>query len=73
MKIESYYYPEMSNTGVDITCLDYWVECKNHRAGTLGFEREVFETCMETNLEEPLIPFATRLKMSRNTGVRMPA
>lgn len=73
MKTESYYYPEMNNAGVDITCLDYWVECKNHRGGSLGFEREVYETCMQATLAETNLPLTTRLKMSRFTGLRIPA
>lgn len=73
MKTESHYFPDMNDAGVEIILLDYWTECRYHRRGFEGFEREVYETCMQITLAETNLPLPTRLKMSRNTGVRMPA
>ena len=73
MKTESLYYEHLNNRGVDLTLLDYWIECNFHRKGVEGFERPTFENCMKVNLEDQALPYATRLKMSRNTGVRIPA
>jgi len=60
---------ELNSPKVDARLHEYWTECQLHRRER-QLDDEEFAGCMQTNAGDGKLPFATRMKLLKFTGVK---
>ncbi len=60
---------ELNSPKVDARLHEYWTECQLHRREQQLSDEE-FAGCMQENARDSGVPFATRMKLLKFTGVR---